>query len=68
MTLGTTLARVIRVCQDEAREVCGIPDGVEIAALVPLGRPRGRFAVAAREPAQALGHRNRSGRRREGMA
>jgi nitroreductase len=66
--LGSALTTVIRVYQDEAREACGIPDRLEIAALVPIGRPRGRFAVAPRKPAEALTHWDRFGQRREGPA
>jgi nitroreductase len=66
--IGSTLTTVIRVYQDEAREACGIPDRFEIAALVPLGRPRGRFAVAPRKPAEAVTHWDRFGERREGPA
>jgi nitroreductase len=66
--LGSALTTVIRVYQDEAREACGIPDRLDIAALVPIGRPRGRFGVAPRKPAAALTHWDRFGQRREGPA
>jgi nitroreductase len=49
--IGTTLTTVIRVRKDEAREVLGLPDHYEIAALVPMGRPKGKFGVARRRPA-----------------
>ncbi|MET9225296.1 nitroreductase family protein [Lentzea sp. NPDC003310] len=46
--LGTTLTTVIRVHQAEALELLGVPDGWEIAAMVPLGHPAEKFSVARR--------------------
>ncbi len=66
--IGTVLTTVIRVHHDEARAVCAIPEPWEIAALVPLGRPRGRFGVAPRKPAEAVTHWDRYGSRAPGPA
>jgi nitroreductase len=62
--IGTTLTTVIRIYQDEVRHLLGIPDRYEIAALVPMGRPRGRFGVAPRKPLGAVTHWDRFGNRR----
>lgn len=62
--IGTTLTTVIRIYQDEVRQLLGIPDRYEIAALVPMGRPRGRFGVAPRKPLGAITHWDRFGNRR----
>ncbi|PFG74661.1 nitroreductase family protein [Tepidiforma thermophila] len=62
--IGTTLTTVIRIYQDEVRQLLGIPDRYEIAALVPMGRPRGRFGVAPRKPLGAVTHWERFGNRR----
>jgi nitroreductase len=62
--IGTTLTTVIRIYQDEVRQLLGIPDRYEIAALVPMGRPRGRFGVAPRKPLGAVTHWDRFGNRR----
>lgn len=48
--LGTVMTTVYRIHQAELREVLGIPERYEIVALVPLGRPSGRFGVAPRRP------------------
>ena len=64
--IGTVLTTAIRVHQQEARALLGIPDRYEIAALIPMGRPRGRFGVAPRRPAESLTHWNRWGARRPG--
>ena len=50
--IGTCLTTLFRVHQQEIREICGIPDAMEIEALVPMGRPRGNFGIAPRIPAE----------------
>ena len=62
--IGTTLTTVYRIYQDEVRAICGIPERYEIVALVPMGRPRGRFVVGRRRPAEQLTHWNRFGSKR----
>jgi nitroreductase len=58
--LGTALTTVIRIHTAEVLAELGVPDGrFEIAALVPVGRPRGHFGVARRKPADAVSHWNR---------
>jgi nitroreductase len=62
--IGTVLTTVYRMYEDEVRAVCGIPDRFEIAALLPLGRPKGRWGVAPRRPAPSLTSWNTYGERR----
>ena len=62
--LGTVLTTLLRVYEDEAREVCGIPDRYEVAAMLPLGVPLGKWGVAHRRPAESLTSWNRFGNRR----
>ncbi len=63
--LGTALTTVIRIHTAEVLEALGVPaDRYEIAALVPVGRPAGRFGVAPRKPASAVTHWNTWGERR----
>lgn len=54
--IGTTLTTVFRIHQDEVRAACGIPDRYQVVALVPMGRPAGRFGVARRRPPQTITH------------
>jgi nitroreductase len=67
---GTALTTVIRIHSSEVFEVLGVPsrsDGsprFEIAALVPLGHPVGKFGVAPRKPAASVTHWNRWGDKR----
>jgi nitroreductase len=63
--LGTALTTVIRVYTAEVLDELGVPaDRYEIAALVPVGYPIGRFGVARRKPVEAVTHWNRFGDRR----
>lgn len=40
--------------ESELRELCGIPDDVEIAATIPLGRPQGNHGPVRRRPLTEL--------------
>lgn len=62
--LGTCLTTVIRIHETEARAVCAVPDRFEIAALLPVGHPAGRWGVAPRRPARSLTSWNTYGERR----
>lgn len=66
--VGTALTTVIRIRQAEVLGDLGVPDGFEIAALVPMGRPAGRFGQARRKPAEAVTHWNRWGEKRRTRA
>lgn len=60
--LGTALTTVIRVYSDEVLAALGVPSRsdcrprFEIAALLPVGYPKGHFGVAPRKPAAAVTH------------
>ena len=55
--LGTAYTTVIRVYGDEALADLGVPAGrYEIAALIPVGHPVGKFGVAPRKPYLAVTH------------
>lgn len=68
--LGTALTTVIRIHTAEVLEALGVPPGrdgaprFEIAALVPLGHPVGRFGVAPRRPVERAVHWDRWGEQR----
>lgn len=59
--IGTALTTVIRIHHDELRALLDIPINMEVAALVPMGRPVGHFGVARRKPAEAVTHWDRFG-------
>ena len=62
--IGSVLTTVYRIRQDEVRALLDIPDTYEVVALVPLGRPAGRFGTARRRPPEAVTHWNRFGEKR----
>jgi len=62
--IGTALTTVLRGVQAELREVLGVPDRLQLAAMVPMGRPRGRFGVAPRKPVEAVTDWDHYGRKR----
>jgi nitroreductase len=64
--IGTTLTTVYRIYEDDLRALLDIPDRYEIIALVPMGRPRGRFGVAPRRPVEKVTHWDRFGNKRQG--
>jgi nitroreductase len=62
--LGTTLTTVFRVHLDEVRAAFDLPPHLDPVALVPIGRPAGRFGVAPRKPIDRITHWDRYGERR----
>jgi nitroreductase len=62
--IGTALTTVIRILTPEVLEVLGAPEGYEIAALVPMGRPAGQFGQARRKPVEVVTHWDRFGAKR----
>ena len=63
--LGTVLTTVYRIHEDEVREICDIPERYQVVALLPVGRPRGTFAVAPRaRGAEVITSWDRYGERR----
>jgi nitroreductase len=62
--IGTALTTVVRIHTEEVFTDLGIPAGFEIAALIPMGRPAGKFGVAYRKPVEALTHWNEWGAKR----
>lgn len=63
--IGTALTTVYRIHHDEMRALLEVPDRFQLAALVPMGRPRGRFGVAPRRPVESVTYWDRYGERRE---
>lgn len=62
--IGTTLTTVYRIRQQEVRDLFEIPERYEIIALVPMGRPAGKFGQAPRRPVEQVTNWNRFGERR----
>lgn len=62
--IGTALTTVIRIHHDDLRRLLEVPEAMEVAALVPMGRPAGQFGVARRKPVAAVTHWERFGNKR----
>ncbi len=63
--LGTALTTLHRQKQDEVRELLGIPETVETAALIPLGWPKGKFGTGLRQPVEDVTYWERWGDKRK---
>jgi nitroreductase len=48
--LGTVVTTWYRMCETELRQLVGIPDGWVIAALLPVGYPKGSHGLVRRRP------------------
>jgi len=59
--IGSTLTTVHRMRDAEVRELLGVPEGYETAALLPLGYPCGTFAVGPRQPLETVSYSERWG-------
>lgn len=62
--LGTTLTTLVKVYEDEIKEICGIKAHHELVALVPVGRPLGTFGTPPRKPAEKVTSWDTYGNRR----
>lgn len=52
--LGTTLTTLHKFHEADVHELLGIPDGIETMALIPLGRPKGKFGTPSRIPVEKV--------------
>ena len=62
--IGTTVTTLLKLRKAEVEALLGVPTGGEwhMHAMVPMGRPTGRWAVAARKPPQHSTFAERWGR------
>jgi nitroreductase len=59
--LATRLMTLHRIYEGELKELLGIPERIETAALIPLGYPAGTFKRRRRLPLEAVTHWDRWG-------
>ena len=52
--LGTTLTTLHKFHEAEVRALLGIPDEIETMALIPLGKPKGKFGKPSRIPVEKV--------------
>lgn len=54
--IGTCLTTIHKYRDAQVKELLGIPDDVETAALIPLGYPLGKFGRPPRQPLTEVAH------------
>ena len=57
--LGSVFTTLHMTAEPTVREVLGLPDGIRIAATIPIGWPEGKFGPVNRRPVEDFVHRNR---------
>jgi len=52
--LGSTITTLHRMYEADVKKLLAIPDDVETMALIPIGRPLGRFGPPRRQPVEEV--------------
>lgn len=63
--LGTALTTLHKLHEDDVKKLLGIPDNVETMALIPVGKPKGKFGRPMRMPVEKVTYWESWGARRE---
>ncbi len=66
--LGSVFTTLHMSAEPTVREVLGLPDGIRIAATIPIGWPDGVFGPVSRRPVEDFVHRNRWEGDKRGLA
>jgi nitroreductase len=59
--LGTVITTNHIRCEDEVKELLGLPSDVSTYALMPIGYPQGKFGPLARIPVAEVAYADRWG-------
>ncbi len=59
--VGTTLTTLHCFFEEELKQKLGIPENMEVSALLPLGFPEGKFGPTSRRPVEEVIHWDRWG-------
>jgi nitroreductase len=59
--VGATLTTLHSFFEDTLKQKLGIPDKMEVAAMIPMGYPRGKFGPVSRNPVEEVIHWDRWG-------
>jgi nitroreductase len=62
--LGSTLTTLHKLHEADVKELLGIPEDVETMALIPIGKPKGKFGTPERLPAEKVVYWDAWGERR----
>ncbi|MGE0827067.1 MAG: nitroreductase family protein [Candidatus Binatia bacterium] len=59
--VGATLTTIHSFFEDKLKQKLGVPDNMEVAAMIPMGYPRGKFGPVSRNPVEEVIHWDRWG-------
>ena len=59
--IGATLTTIHSFFEEPLKQKLGVPDHMEIAAMIPMGYPRGAFGPVSRNPVEEVIHWDRWG-------
>jgi nitroreductase len=59
--VGATLTTIHSFFEDALKQKIGIPETMEVAALIPMGYPQGKFGPVSRRPVEEVIHWDRWG-------
>lgn len=59
--VGATLTTIHSFFEDKLKQKLGIPDNMEVAAMIPMGYPKGKFGPVSRHPVEEVIHWDRWG-------
>ncbi len=54
--IGATLTTIHSFFEEELKAKLGVPEEMEIAAMIPMGYPRGKFGPVSRHPVEEVIH------------
>lgn len=54
--IGATLTTIHSFFEDKLKQKLGIPDNMEVAAMIPMGYPKGKFGPVSRNPVEEVIH------------
>jgi nitroreductase len=63
--VGATLTTIHCFFEDALKQKLGIPESMEVAALIPLGYPQGKFGPVSRNPVEQVIHWDRWGNQQQ---
>jgi nitroreductase len=59
--IGATLTTIHSFFEETLKQKLGVPDNMEVAAMIPMGYPRGKFGPVSRKPVEEVIHWDRWG-------
>ena len=59
--VGATLTTIHSFFEETLKQRLGIPDAMEVAAMIPMGYPQGKFGPVSRRPVEEVIHWDRWG-------